>query len=89
MITYYSELYTKQKENRALNYTEYRSHFKTVEEFNRAFGQLSEEEAEAFISAGNYPTFIKACMITAWSRARQEYLKKRSGEKCKTDIRET
>ena len=71
-----------------MNYTEYRKQFQTAEEFNRGFGQLPEKEVKVLISAEDCPAFVKACMITAWNRARQEYLKKRSAEICKTDTQE-
>lgn len=58
-----------------MTYTEYRKSFKTVDEFRKAFGQLPEDDARSMIAADNCPNFIKACLITAWRSAHQEWLK--------------
>lgn len=58
-----------------MTYTEYRNSFKNVDEFRKAFGQLSEDEAKAIIAADSCPNFIKACIITTWRSAHREWLK--------------
>lgn len=55
-----------------MTYTEYRNQFKTVEEFRRAFGELTEEEVRALISAENSSTMVKAAMMTTWCMAKKE-----------------
>lgn len=58
-----------------MNYTEFRQAFDTDAEFREALGKLTEAEAKALISAGDQPTLIKACEMTTWRSAREEYLK--------------
>lgn len=55
-----------------MTYSEYRNQFKTVEEFRRAFGKLTEEKAKALISAENTSTTAKAAMMTTWRMAKKE-----------------
>ena len=55
-----------------MTYSEYRSQFKTVEEFRCAFGKLTEEEARALIAAENTSTTGKAAMMSTWRMARKE-----------------
>jgi len=56
-----------------MTYSEYRHSFATTEEFMKVFGKLSEEEANALISATNVPTHVKACMITTRRKAKVQY----------------
>ncbi len=56
-----------------MTYSEYRRSFATTEEFIQAFGKLSEEEANDLISAANVPKHVKACMITTWRKAKDQY----------------
>ena len=56
-----------------MNYNEFRSRFKTVEEFDVAFSRLSKEEAMAMISATETSTMIKTCMAITWEKAREKY----------------
>lgn len=58
-----------------MTYSKYRAKFKTVEEFKKAFGRLSEEEARALIDAESCATHIKAQMFSTWRSARAEYEK--------------
>lgn len=58
-----------------MTYSKYRAKFKTVEEFKKAFGRLSEEEARALIDAERCEIHIKACMMSTWQSARAEYEK--------------
>ena len=60
-----------------MTYTQFRDKFKSVEEFRKAFGKLTEEEAKALISAENCATFIKAQMFSTWESARAEYEKRK------------
>lgn len=55
-----------------MTYSEYRNQFKTVEEFRRAFGKLTKEEARALISAENASVSIKAAAFTTWQMAKKE-----------------
>ena len=55
-----------------MTYSEYRKQFKSVEEFKRAFGKLTEEEARALISAEKTSTTVKAAMMTTWQMAKKE-----------------
>ena len=55
-----------------MTYSEYRNQFKTVEEFRHAFGELTEEEARALISAENSSTMVKAAMMTTWRMSKKE-----------------
>ena len=55
-----------------MDYREFRSQFKTVEEFNEAFGCLSEEEAMAMIRETETSAMVKACMATAWRTAHKK-----------------
>ena len=61
-----------------MTYTQFRDKFKSVEEFRKAFGKLTEEEARALISAENCATFIKAQMFSTWESARAEYEKRKA-----------
>ena len=54
-----------------MNYHEYRASFASEEEFKKAFGKLTEEEAIELISACDSPVFIKACMLTTWRECRE------------------
>ena len=55
-----------------MTYSEYRKQFKSVEEFRRAFGKLTEEEARALISAENAPVTVNAAIFTTWQNAKKE-----------------
>ncbi len=55
-----------------MTYSEYRAQFAATEEFRRAYGRLSEEEACALIDAQKTSTTVKACMITTWRSCREE-----------------
>ena len=55
-----------------MTYSEYRSQFKTVEEFRYSFGKLTEEEARALIAAENTSTTGKAAMMSSWRMERKE-----------------
>ena len=55
-----------------MTYSEYRSQFKSDEEFKRSFGKLTEEEARALISAENTSVSIKAAIFTTWKMAKKE-----------------
>lgn len=57
---------------RQMTYGEYRNRFETVGDFMRAYGKLPEDEVRALIDSGDSPGFIKACMFTAWRRAKEE-----------------
>lgn len=54
------------------SFSEYRNQFKSEEEFKKAFGKLSEEEAHALAAAEPAGTTIKACIITTWRKCREE-----------------
>ncbi len=56
-----------------MTYKDFRDSFDTVEDFKRAFGNLSEEEAHALIASATAPTHITACMFTTWKEAKKEY----------------
>ena len=56
---------------KTMTYSEYRSRFKSVSEFEKAFGQLSEQEARALIEASNSGTTAKACMFATWEKCRK------------------
>lgn len=60
-----------------MTYSEYRHTFAKPDEFIRAFGSLSEEEAKELVSTIEGSTAIKACAMTTWRMAR----KKLEGEK--------
>ena len=60
-----------------MTYTQFRDKFKSVEEFRKAFGKLTKEEAKALICAENCATFIKAQMFSTWESARAEYEKRK------------
>lgn len=55
-----------------MTYSEYRKQFKSVEEFRRAFGKLTEEEAHALIAAEKASVSIKAAIFTTWQMAKKE-----------------
>ena len=55
-----------------MTYSKYRAKFKTVDEFKKAFGRLSEEEARALIDAERCEIHIKACMMSTWRKAKKE-----------------
>lgn len=55
-----------------MTFSEYRKQFKSVEEFRRAFGKLTEEEARTLISAENASVSIKAAIFTTWQMAKKE-----------------
>ena len=55
-----------------MTFSEFRKQFKSVEEFKRAFGKLTEEEARLLIASDNAPTFAKAAMLDTWRMARKE-----------------
>ena len=54
-----------------MTFSEFRKSFISYEDFMLAFGQLSNEEAHALINAEEASPSIKACMITAWQKARK------------------
>lgn len=56
-----------------LTYSEYRELFDTPEEFEKAFGRLSEEKARALICTIKGGTTVKACAFTAWKEASKKY----------------
>lgn len=53
-------------------FSEFRNRFKSAEEFRKAFGQLSEEEAHALAAAEPAGITVKACIITTWQNCRKE-----------------
>lgn len=55
-----------------MTYSEYRKQFKSVEEFRRAFGKLTEEEAHALIAAEKAPVTVKAAAFTTWKMVKKE-----------------
>lgn len=57
-----------------MTYSEFRDQFSTVEQFRWAYGKLTEEEANALITAEVCPTHIKAAMFSTWKQARREVL---------------
>lgn len=58
-----------------MTYSEYRRSFGSTEEFLKEFGKLSYDEARAIVSADQAPTHIKAAMMGAWYRAREQMRK--------------
>ena len=61
-----------------MTYLEYRNSFETVEEFRKAFGKLSQEEAYALISTMKGSTTVKASAVAFWRNARDELEKSSS-----------
>ena len=61
-----------------MTYSEYRRSFDSTEEFLKEFGKLSFDEARAIVSADQAPTHIKAAMMGAWHRAREQLLEEES-----------
>ena len=61
-----------------MTYLEYRRSFDSTEEFLKEFGKLSYEEARSIVSADQAPTHIKAAMMGAWYRAREQLLEEES-----------
>ncbi len=61
-----------------MTYSEYRRSFDSTEEFLKEFGKLSYDEARAIVSADQAPTHIKAAMMGAWYRAREQMRKEES-----------
>ena len=61
-----------------MTYSEYRRSFDSTEEFLKEFGKLSYDEARAIVSADQVPTHIKAAMMGAWYRAREQLLEEES-----------
>ncbi len=61
-----------------MTYSEYRRSFESTEEFLKEFGKLSYDEAMAIVSADQAPTHIKAAMMRAWHRAREQLREKES-----------
>ena len=61
-----------------MTYSEYRRSFDSTEEFLKEFGKLSYDEARAIVSADQAPTHIKAAMMGAWYRAREQLHEKES-----------
>ena len=57
-----------------MRYSTFQRKFKTAEDFSRAYGALSCEEARALIDAEPTGYHIKACMFDCWRRARLEFL---------------
>ena len=55
-----------------MTYSEFRDSFASVEEFKKAFGKLSREEAYALISTIEGSTAIKASAVTTWENAKKE-----------------
>ena len=56
-----------------MTYSEYRAKFRSVEKFRREFGKLTEDEARALIDAERCAIHIKACMMSTWRSAKEEY----------------
>ena len=54
-----------------MSYSDFRDLFKVTEDFEMRFGKLSEEEAHKLISKEDTRVFIKACMMTTWSKCRE------------------
>ena len=61
-----------------MTYSEYRDSFASTEEFKKAFGALSQEEAYALISTIKGSTAIKACAVSCWRNAKDEMEKRNS-----------
>ena len=55
-----------------MTYSEFRDQFSTVEQFRWAYGKLTEEEANALITAEVCPTHIKAAMFPPESRQEEK-----------------
>lgn len=55
-----------------MTFSEYRKQFNSVEEFKRALGKRTEEEAHAMIASDNSSTTVKAAMLDTWRMARKE-----------------
>ena len=58
-----------------MNNSECRNSFDDVEDNRLEFGKLTYEEAHALVAAIDASTTIKACMMSVWHRAREEYEK--------------
>lgn len=56
-----------------LSFSEYRALFETTEQFKRAFGQLSKEEAYALIDRTGAAISIKACIASVWQKCVAEF----------------
>ena len=56
-----------------MTFSEYRAKFRSVEKFRREFGKLTEDEARALIDAERCAIHIKACMMSTWRSAKEEY----------------
>lgn len=57
-----------------MRYSTFQRKYKTAEDFTKAYGALSCEEARALIDAEPTGYHIKACMFDCWRRARLEFL---------------
>lgn len=56
-----------------MTYSEYRAKFRKTETFRRAFGKLSEDEVHELLKHEHCANFIKACIMTTWRSAKEEY----------------
>ena len=52
-----------------MTYSEYRHSFATTEEFMKVFGKLSEEEANALISAANVS--MSTVNVNIWGKSKE------------------
>lgn len=64
----------------SFSHSEYRNQFKTVEEFRRAFGKLTKEEARALISAENASVSIKAAILQPGKMQRKRRKERREAD---------
>ena len=55
------------------NYTSFRNQFKSVTEFEIAYGKLDEEEVHRLIDNTETSITCKAAMMTVWHRCREKY----------------
>ena len=56
-----------------MTFSEYRAKFRSVEKFRREFGKLTEEEVHELLKHEHCANFIKACIMTTWRSAKEEY----------------
>ncbi len=49
-----------------MNYYEFKKQFQGSEDFKRAYGALSYDEAKAIVAAGNYSDYTQESMLKEW-----------------------
>lgn len=62
----------KKQPETSMTYSEFRKQFKTVDEFRKVLGKLSEEEVRALIVSEERPELVKACIVDTWRSTSQE-----------------